>query len=101
MHMAEIHGDMTQDEIDDQLKRELAARIGSSTETNPVRLSTAEATRVLELLGGPPKGPAPERLSPQAEAAAAQKAAVEAEEEDDDDDEPVRRGAPKKPPGRR
>lgn len=63
--MAEVTGDMTQDEIDEQIKWDLAGKIGSSTETNPVRLSTAEATRILELLGGPPEK-APEPKEPKA-----------------------------------
>jgi hypothetical protein len=77
--MADITGDMTQDEIDEQLKWDLAGKIGSSTETNPVRLSTAEATRILALLGGPPE------KAPEVKAA---KAAPAAEVEADDDDKP-------------
>jgi hypothetical protein len=63
--MNDITGDMTQDEIDEKLKWDLAGKIGSSTETNPVRLTTAEASRILELLGGPPEK-APEVKAPKA-----------------------------------
>ena len=81
--MPEIKGDMTQDEVDEQLKTELAARIGSATDTNPVRLTGAEASRLLEFLGGPPKpktqGSATQQHAPAARAAV----------EEDDDDEPT------------
>ena len=70
--MPDIKGDATQDEIDEQIKTDLAASIGSATDTNPVRLTAAAATRILELLG-PPKSQ--------------QKAQAKAED-DDDDDEP-------------
>ena len=78
--MPEIKGDMTQDEVDEQLKSELAARIGSATDTNPVRLTGAEASRLLELLGGPPK--------PKAQSSTTQSAASRSTADDDDDDEP-------------
>ena len=78
--MANVTGDMTQDEIDEQIKWELAGKIGSSTETNPVRLSTAEASRILELLGGPPE------KAPEVKEAKAPPAPAPAEEADDDDE---------------
>ena len=74
--MPDIQGDATQDEIDEQIKQELAASLGSATDTNPVRLTPAAAARILELLG-PPKSQ---------QKAQAQAAKVE---EDEDDDEPT------------
>ena len=75
--MPDIKGDATQDEIDEQIKQELSASLGSATDTNPVRLTPAAAARILELLG-PPKS----QQKAQAQSA-------KAEEEDEDDDEPT------------
>ena len=103
--MADITGDMTQDEVDDGLKRDLAAKIGSSSEINPVRLSTAEASRILELLGGPPEGDDPRiqartsegpavgaHAAARAEAPHAGVEETETEDESDDSGEPSKGG---------
>ena len=104
--MADITGDMTQDEIDDGLKRDLAAKIGSSSEVNPVRLSTAEASRILELLGGAPEGEDPRAVQVSSEGPAvgahaaaraeAPHAGVEETEADDGSDEPSKGGKRKR-----
>jgi hypothetical protein len=108
--MSNITGDMTQEEVDDALKRDLAARIGSSSDTNPIRLTTAQATRLLELLGGAPEGEDPRALSAQtsegpavgAHAAASGEAphkGIEATDDEDDSGEPSKGG--KRKPARR
>ena len=108
--MSNISGDMTQEEVDDGLKRDLAARIGSSSDSNPIRLTTAQATRLLELLGGAPEGPDPRTVSAQtsegpavgAHAAAsgeAPHAGTEATDDEDDSGEPSKGG--KRKPARR
>jgi hypothetical protein len=121
MTMADITGDMTQDEIDLELRRDLAAAVGSSSDTNPIRLTSAQASRALELLGGAPSeeeiaeidkkrgqgqgqpraaDPPPADLSVQREKEKAEaEARAEAEEDDDDDDTPAKRKAP--PPHKR
>jgi hypothetical protein len=75
--MAEIHGDATQDDVDQLIKKTLNAGIASATETNPVRLTIGEATRVLELLGGydPDDDPDPNAVAKSAAPRAAPQAA--------------------------
>jgi hypothetical protein len=75
--MPNIPGDATGEDIDQLIKKSLSEGIASSSETNPVRLTTAEATRVLELLGGydPEDDPEPApAVAPQQAAAAAEPA---------------------------
>ena len=101
--MANSTGDMTQDEVDDGIKRDLAAAVGSSSDTNPVRLTTAQASRILELLGGAPEGDDPRAAQVSSEGPAvgahaaakaeAPHAGVEEETEaDDGSDEPSKGG---------
>jgi hypothetical protein len=96
--MPEIQGDMTQEEIDEQIKYELSGAIASSSDTNPVRLTTAHASRILELLGGydPEKHRAMqekvEKRTTQAQTQAAAAAAKDDDDDDDEDDKPTPRG---------
>jgi hypothetical protein len=92
--MPEIQGDMTQEEIDEQIKYELSGAIASSSDTNPVRLTTAHASRILELLGGydPKKHQAMQEKVEKRTTEAQAKTAAKEEEDEDEDDKPTPRG---------
>jgi hypothetical protein len=50
--MAEVKGDATPEEAKEQLLKDVRGRIASASATNPVTLTAAEATVLLEAAGG-------------------------------------------------